>query len=305
MSRDRRRMLRWYPARWRARYEDEVLAFLDDEFGDGRVPLRTQLSFLTHGVAERLRAGDGAGELGGRELRWRDGSLRVLVAWAAFMVGGAGFAKAAEHFDHAVPVGARSLPEGAFTVAMLGAVVGGCMVLLGGVLALPAFVIFVRAGGWPRVRRHFVRAVAVSAVAVAVTVPLVVWAHRLSEQARNGADASYAAAFAVWVVLGVVVLASWTSLAVAVARRVDLRVQVLRLEARLATAVTAAMLAVTLAALVWWAAVARSAPWFLHGAPAGTHGSAFDLPLSLSLFVMVVASALAVAGASRIRVRRS
>ena len=55
MNRDRRGLLGWDPPRWRARYDEEVLALLHDQLGDCRAPLRTRLSPVGHGLADRAR----------------------------------------------------------------------------------------------------------------------------------------------------------------------------------------------------------------------------------------------------------
>ncbi len=232
--------------------------------------------------------------------RWRDGSLLVLVAWAVFMVGGAAFAKATEHFDQAVPVGSRLVPKVAFGVVAVGGIVGGCMVLAGAALAVPAFVSCLRAGGGDVVRRHVRRAVALTTLALVFMVPVVVWAHRLNDAQRNGTNTAYGLAFATWAVLCVLSLAGWTVVAVAVGRRVDLRHSTLRAESLLATTLTAVMVSALVGSVLWCAAVATSAPWFLHGAPIGSRRSGLDVlaagPLVPALVVMLVATVLGIIG---------
>jgi hypothetical protein len=55
-KRDRRvtRLLRWYPADWRARYGDEMAALLHDTIADGRAGPRLSLNVAKEGVAARL-----------------------------------------------------------------------------------------------------------------------------------------------------------------------------------------------------------------------------------------------------------
>jgi hypothetical protein len=302
MSSKRCRLLRWYPRSWRDRYEDEMLALLDDELGDDRAPMRLRLSLLRHGLTERARSWQPLTTT--PENRWRTGSLTVLVAWAGFMVGGAGFSKASEHFDRAVPIGSRLLPQSAFTVVAIGGTLGGLIVLAGAALALPAAVAYVRTGGWPTVRPHLVRAVTVSAGTVALTIPLVVWAHRLSEPQRNGADIGYNIAFLAWVALCIASLACWTAVAVAVGRRVDLPRLTLRFEAALATALTATMSIVVAASVVWWVAIASAAPWFLDGTAVNATGSSYSIPLTVAVLTMLGATVLGIGGTIQIHHRR-
>jgi hypothetical protein len=277
-----------------------MLAFLEDELGDRRVPVRLRVSLAAHGLAERVRSSNAVAATSSSDARRRNGSLRVLVAWAAFMVGGAGFAKATEHFDRAVPAGSQRVPEATFAVVAIGGVLGGCMVLAGAALAMPAFITFVRNGGWPRVKRHLVRALIMSTVTVAATLPLLAWAHRLNDVQRNGASSAYSAAFLGWVLLGVITLGCWTAVAASIGRHVGLRASILRIEAALAMALAATMLAISLAAVTWWLAIARSAPWFLHGKPADTPASPFNVPLTLALVVMTGATILGLVSATRI-----
>jgi hypothetical protein len=53
--RDIRRILRWYPAAWRRRYGEELVAMLDDAYGDDKLPRRDRISLIRSGVAERVR----------------------------------------------------------------------------------------------------------------------------------------------------------------------------------------------------------------------------------------------------------
>ncbi|HWK25627.1 MAG TPA: hypothetical protein VNS09_03640 [Solirubrobacter sp.] len=48
------RLLRWYPAGWRARYGDELAALLDDTIAEGRGGLRLSLNVAREGLAARL-----------------------------------------------------------------------------------------------------------------------------------------------------------------------------------------------------------------------------------------------------------
>ena len=44
--RDAKRVLRWYPAAWRRRYGEELIAMLDDTHGDDGLPLRVRISLV-------------------------------------------------------------------------------------------------------------------------------------------------------------------------------------------------------------------------------------------------------------------
>jgi hypothetical protein len=51
-----RQVLRWYPSAWRRRYGQELVALLEDTYGDQPLPLRCQLSLIHSGTRERVRA---------------------------------------------------------------------------------------------------------------------------------------------------------------------------------------------------------------------------------------------------------
>jgi hypothetical protein len=300
VNRARRDPLRWYPAAWRARYGDELRALIEDHAGADGPRLRERASLARHGLVERARAVFLLGPGVPKESRWRGGALIVLIAWAVFMVGGAGFSKSSEHFAAALPTGARTVPTVAFDVVSVAAVVGGLLVVTGALLAGPAFARFLRGGGWASLRGHFTRAVVVTVVLVASTIPLALWAHHLPAHSRNGGSVGYGVAFAAWVALGVTCLAAWTAVAVAVGRQVPLTRRILRCEAALALALALVMVVVTAATATWWGAMAVSAPWFLAGTPRGTTGTALELPLAVAMAVMVAGLAVSTAGALRI-----
>jgi hypothetical protein len=149
------------------------------------------------------------------------------------------------------------------------------------------------------VRRQLLTAGALTVAAVPASVGVIVWAGRLTEAQRDGHDGAYSLAVSLWVLLLTGCLAAWTVAGVALARRLELSSRVLRLEALLAAGVAVTMLSMTAATAVWWAALARSAPWFLAGAPAGSTASPLAPQLLAATILMLLATMLAVAGATR------
>jgi hypothetical protein len=53
--RDARRVLRWYPAAWRRRYGEELIAMLDDTHGDHEIPRQARISLVRSGLIQRVR----------------------------------------------------------------------------------------------------------------------------------------------------------------------------------------------------------------------------------------------------------
>jgi hypothetical protein len=212
------------------------------------------------------------------------------------VVSGANYAKFSEGFSPAVPAGSRALATRAFDVVEFLAAAGGLLVIAGAVLALPAFIRFLRDGGWGDIRRHVYRALAATVIAAGVTVGVILEAHTLSYAQRNGSDGAYTALFLVAAALMVVALALWTVVAVASARRLAWSHAVLRAEAILATGLAVSMVVMTAAVATWWGTVASAAPWYLQGVQPGLATSAFTPRLTGSMIVMLVASALAAYG---------
>ncbi len=159
--------LRWYPQSWRARYADELVTLLDDEYG-ASLPPQVRISLVTGGLRQRARQSGLTGDSAPAPDAVRAGALVVLVAWTIFVIAGASLAKFSEHFDEALPhdTGAHRVPDLAFTVLQTAAGVAGVLVIAGALLAVPTFVRFLRAGGWGSVRGHFSRALACTALTV-------------------------------------------------------------------------------------------------------------------------------------------
>src|ERR1700753_3357875 len=53
--RDAKRVLRWYPAAWRRRYGEELIAMLDDTHGEDELPRHARMSLIRSGLIERIR----------------------------------------------------------------------------------------------------------------------------------------------------------------------------------------------------------------------------------------------------------
>ena len=282
------RLLRSYPPDWRERYGAELATLLEET----QLSWRVRLDVMRAGLTQRLRGSGLAGDdLPVRE-QLRSGVLLVLCSWTAFVVAGCGFEKFSEHWRAATPVGARAVPSAAFDSLVLAAAIGSAAVLLGIAVCLPAVVSFLRAGGWPLIRRRIVWAVAVSAVTFALTVGGAIWAHHLNEVQRNGGDGLYSGAAVVWILFFAGSLALWAAATVSVARHLELAASRLRLEAWIAGGVTIAMLVMTVADAVWWTSLAST-----NGAKQVVVPN--SLPMVQITGLMLIAAACAAAGSTR------
>lgn len=230
-----------YPRAWRDRYGEELADLVAASARRGRLPVRVCLDVVRGALREHVRGA------GGPEARARSGVALTLWAWAIFVVAGVATQKHAEHWQDAV-AGSRTLPGAAFGALVVAAVVAGLLVVAGIAAAFPAAVGLL---GTRALRSRARVALALTATAAASLPAIVVWAHTLDAPARNGGDHAYAVAVACWAVLAAAALLAWTSVAAAVARHAALGPGTLRLEARLAAAVSAAMAAMTAATITW------------------------------------------------------
>ena len=260
-----RRLLRWYPPAWRRRYGDEFAALLDDSLGDAAPSIRLRVDVIRSGVAIRLRETGLTGDVTPPSEWIRAGALTVLCAWAVFVVAGIGLQKTSEHWEAVVSGSAHTWAGIAFGAAVVLAGVASLLVVAGAVAALPAVARFRAAGGWRAIRRPVVRAAATCGVTVVALAGAVWWARRLSEPQRNGADLAYSLAALGFALLLCASIATVTAAGVDIVRRLDLSPRVVRVEGRLAEAVTVAMVLMAVCACVWWGVMASAAPSFFGG----------------------------------------
>ncbi len=286
--------LRCYPRSWRQRYGAELSALVDDAHG-GRPPWPTQVGLVRAGLTERARAA-GLRRHPDPASRAREGGLLVLWGWALFVIAGCVFAKFAEHWDAFTPSSEHAVPSAAYTAVAVAATFGAGLVVAAAAVALPAFGRARRAGAWPRVARPVWRAVAVFTATAAATAGVAVWAHHLEPAQRGGATPGFALLAAVWVGLVVASILVGASAAAACARVVALSPRQLRILGALADGTALCMAVIAAGTLVWWVALASSAPGFLAQGPAAISGAPLPPALVGAAVLMVAGLALAVVG---------
>lgn len=290
----RSRLLRCYPPAWRERYGDDLAAYLDDRYA-GRLPVRAAASVVIGGLRERVQAASPNSAAIPAGARVRAGVLMVLAGWAAFVVAGSSFAKISEHFDTSLSGRARAVPDFSYALVQVVATLSGLAVVAGLGLAVPTFVRFLSAGGWSAIRHHVARAAVATALTAGVTGSIVAWAHQLTAANRNGGNAAYDALLVAWAVLVALTITLWTVATIATGRRLALSRTLLLAEGALATAVATGMLVMLVAAVVWSAALASSAPSFFGGGEADIR-SGWNPQVVGTLALMVAALASATVG---------
>ncbi len=283
-------LLLLYPRAWRARYADELAYVVAEATAAGGSSWGIGADLVRGATRERARALGLTGAGLTPVERATGGCVAVLWAWAAFVAAGAVVQKTSEHWQGAVPAPDRTVPGAAFVALVTCGAVGGALVLVGIALTLPRIVAMLAGGGWAAIRGPARRAAAATLVAIAWAVVLGVWARRLSAVQRDGGDHLYGVAFVGWALAVVVALIAWAAVAAIIARRIALSRRLLVAETACAATTTGAMALMSVAAVVWWRAVADVAPGFFGAGPA---------PIAGAVALMTGATLLGIAGTSR------
>lgn len=284
-------MLRWYPAKWRARYGDEFAAMIEDDLAGKQATLRYRRSIAQSGIHEHLRETGLVGDSGSPRERMRGGALTVLCAFALFIVSGVGFAKVSEHWDESIHQGSRHVPAVSFNLVASLAGACGLAVVLAALAVLPIFMRFLRAGGWSAIRRWVQWAVAATAATAAAVAGLSLWASHLTNHQRNSGFGWYQFVFVIAAILFAITLATWSTAVVATTRRLDIGSGRIKVAGVMAILVAVCMPVMTAASAVWWGSMAATAPWFLAGTHLGSSPSPVTANLLAVLILMLIASA--------------
>jgi hypothetical protein len=301
---DFQRVLRWYPAHWRARYGGEMAALLEDTYSAASdVPLRQRLSLARSGLVERARSAGITGWSQDPEVRVRGGSLLVLCGWALYIVAGALFVKVADRWSSESSHADHWVASAGFKVVAVAGVVGCLMVLLAALLVLPSFVRFLQDGGWHKVRRPILVAVVSVIASAALFTFLVIRAHGMSAHERNGGDPFYSGLFVFVSLTFFAAVGCATAAAVSVARQIELSGRVLRALGMLAIGLVSMMALALMSLVIWWASEAARSPGFLaqtigNGVPFSS--GVVPPTLLASGILMTVGLALGLSGSVRI-----
>jgi hypothetical protein len=148
------RLLRWYPAPWRERYGDEFLATVEDTLDGGTPTWRLRLSVAWAGLRERGHQVIGRKSKGGAGPMW-------LARWiVGFLV-----ASLPGEIVTSPPRAWAAQATGALDIQLGFAAFSAVVIAASGLLAVPALGRFLRAGGWPQIRRRVGWAAAATAAA--------------------------------------------------------------------------------------------------------------------------------------------
>jgi len=243
-------LLRWYPRAWRDRYGEELLALIQDSLQEGRPTWPLQLSVIWGGLAERGRQARRAATASFKAA-WSEKGSTILLAG---LICGFGLD------DLTSPSSAARTWQAVALDAVLAAVaLTSALVLAGGLVAFPALVRFLWAGGWPKIRRRVGWAAGVTAVAVGGLV--FVWGS--DWQAQRNVPWTTLAGLLVTGLATMGAIGLWSATATATARHLTLAPRVRAAQLMLGAVLPTAVSAMIATSALWWAATHPSSVTFL------------------------------------------
>jgi hypothetical protein len=251
-------LVRRYPSVWRARYADELLAWVAERGLGALVALDLVLGALDAHLHPEL-----AGE---RRIRMPDRLrglvLGVLCGYAAFVFAGAGYQKLTEYDDFVAAAHHHAAVGAAFDTVLAGSLVALASILAAG---LPIGLAVVRqALAGRRELRGPLEAAAAAVVWFGGTLVLLAWYARTS--APPAGQMGSAVAFYGWIASLMLAVAVGVAGTVVAVRRTELAARILRFAAGAAVVATAAMVVMVVGAVVWGLALRAADPALFHSA---------------------------------------
>jgi hypothetical protein len=232
-------LLRWYPRAWRERYGEELLALIQDSLQEGRPAWRLQPGVIWGGLRERGRQARHAATASFKAA-WSDNGILTFAAGLICALGLDGVTS--------VSSAARTWQPVALDAALAAIALTGALVLAGGLIALPALVRFLRAGGWPKIRRRVGWAAGVTALAVGS----VVFVSGSGWQTSQNVSWAVLAGLLVTYLATTAAIGLWSATATATARHLTLAPRVRAAQLMLGAVLPTAVSAMIVTANLWW-----------------------------------------------------
>jgi hypothetical protein len=241
-------LLRWYPRAWRERYGEEFLALIQDTMEDGRPAWRLRLGVAWGGLRER---GHQAGRVVRTTVKWRT----VPDQWSLFVTG---LVLASLPAAITVPPPHAGGWQAAAADGMLAAVaLTGVTVLADGLMALPALIRFLRADGWPKIRRRVAWAAGATVVAGGILAGLSVVSGSLSYAQLSVSWVSSFGGLAVALAMAVAI-GLWAAATVGTARHLTIAPRIRAAQLVLGAVIRTMVMVMFIALTLWWSATQSS-----------------------------------------------
>jgi len=247
-------LLRWYPRAWRERYGEELLALIQDTVDEGRPTWRLRLGVIWGGLRERVHQ---AGQAVGAAIKRPNG----LDLWSTMLVSGSLVAILPQNLSESPPPARGWQAVAAFDAVLAAVALTGAVVVASGLAALPALVLFLRAGGWPKIRRRVAWAGGATVVAGGALAGLVLVSVS-SSPAQLDASWAYLVGFLATGLAATAAIGLWAIAAAATVRHLTLTSRVRSAQLMLG-AVTPLAVTVTLVTLNLWWSVTQGPGWLV------------------------------------------
>ena len=249
------RLLRWYPRAWRERYGEELLALIQDTLDEGRPTWRLRLGVIWGGLREQVHQAVRAGKAAAKG---------TSSGWLTAVIAGMALGNLPWNLKAPLPPARAWQKTAAFDVLAGAFAVTGVVVLAGGLVAAPAFIAFLREGGWPKIRRRVAWAAGATVAAGAGLAGLF-----LGERSMSSAQVNHSWTFGAGVAATTVALVTasglWACAATATAKHLKLATRARAAQPLLGAVTLTAALAIVPANLIWLAATQSSLPWLVVG----------------------------------------
>ena len=253
MTQNLSRLLRWYPRAWRERYGDEFLAMVEDTLDGRRPDWRMHLGAARAGLKERLHVLSGPT---GKRARDR---------WSTFVMACCVLAASIDNIGHPSAAGTWSAVTAMTALAAL-AVVTGAAIVAAAAIARRSLVRFLRTGGWPKVRRRIIWAVAATAAAACALTWLAVLRTSMTPGQLSTSQA-YGNVLSAVTVLCVAAMVLCAMAARAVAVHLDLEPRIRAAETLLGAVISTGVLTMVPVEIIWFGITRSSVFWLAFGLP--------------------------------------
>jgi hypothetical protein len=230
----------------------------------------------------------------------RGASLLVLCAWGIFVIAGSAFAKYTEHWPLATPHGDYRVPAAAMVAVQAAAAAGVLVIVIAGLLTLPALVGLVRSEGWRSIWVPLRPSVASVAVAGLASIVVIAWNQHLGSSPGGNVPMGLRVVAVAGGLLVVGALAVCCGSIAAIVYRLRLSHRVTLALGVLAVAMTGVLLVIFGGALTWWISTAIHAPWFFGSLVPRSPSSPAPLAMIVLGTMMLSGLVLAAIGAARI-----
>ena len=250
-------LLRWYPRAWRERYGEELLALIQDTLDEGRPTWRLRLGVIWGGLRER-------GHQAGRAV------TAAVKRGPCSMAGGriwpSGWSSPTFPGTSRHPCPRQRAWQATAALGVLAGIMAftGVCVLASALVVAPAFLAFLREGGWPKIRRRVAWAAGATVAAGGGLAGLVLGQRSMSSAQLSQSWAYFIGVAATGLAL-VVALGLWASAAAATAKHLKLAPRARAAQLLLAAVTLIAALAIVSANSIWLAVIQSSLAWLVVG----------------------------------------